>query len=298
MTTTSDMIHQTRRDLLGGGREELNKLSAGITADATSITFAFEVGGIQAGSVISIELEKILVWTVSGSDTASVVQRGYMGTTAATHSINTIVRVNSAYDDFDIFTALNHDISDLSSPANGLFRVLSVDQSYSAATSGYNLTSATDVIDVLDVDYTAATGSYRRSIEGVRLERHAPTADFASGLAVMFTTDFPDPGRSFRVTYKAPFASLSTTMSADVAVATGMPISLHDIPPLGAAARLLAPNESWRNRLDAEPGSRRDDAVPAGAIGNTARLLFAQRQSRIANEAARLMAAYPQRIGM
>jgi hypothetical protein len=294
VTTLADMIEETRGHLLSGARDELNRLSAAITTTgATTATLDFAVGGIARGAVLGIDLEQVYVWAASGT-TISSMQRGYGGSTAATHLISSLVYVNPRFSAFRIFQAINEELASYSSPSAGLFRVRTVDLTYSAARSGYDLTAVTDLIDVLGVTATGYTAGEIAEIEHWRVARSQVTTDFASGTALeLFEGGYP--GRNLRVAYAAPYTALAA-LGDDVAAVAGLHAQAHDIVPLGAAARLLAATEGRRATMDRQPEPRAAVDVPPGTARQAAGALLSLRDRRLKEESARLRAAWPRRV--
>lgn len=238
MTTAQDWVNETRGHLLGGFRETATKLSVAIDADDTALTFLYEVGAIKPGAVLSIGLERLYVWATPTATTATV-ERGWEGTTGAAHTTSDIVRVNARYDDYAVLRALNHELDDLSSPANGLFKVGTLDLTYNASTYGYDLTAVAAMIGAplrVSVEGTGTGDWTPLKPSDYEFLSSADTGDFASGRALLVTSSYGVPGQSLRVVYRAPFTALAA-LTTDVAT-TGLPSTAYDIPPLGAAATL------------------------------------------------------------
>lgn len=287
MTTTAELIAETRRHLMSSGREHLNRLNGNITNVAGTLTFEFPAGQIAAGALIAIDLEVMYVWSVTGS--VATVQRGMFGSAAAAHSDDALIFVNPLFTDYSIFKSLGEEFVGLSSPLNGLYRVKTVTATATSA-STYNL--ASDVVEILSVQYN----EYGSSLDWPRLRRwdlllNQDTAVFASGRALQLYAA-PAAGRTLRITYAAEFSALTST-SVDVATDTGLPAGAHDIPPIGAAGRLLAAREARRSSLDSQPESRQAQEVPPGTARSASAQLFALRKQRIVEEAARLSAQWP-----
>lgn len=291
MTTVNDLVEATRSHLHGGARPQINVLNGSLDASTTSVVLADAMGSIVAGAILSIDFETMFVRSVS-SQTATVI-RAFAGSTAATHANSSLVYVNPPYTGSSIHKALSDDLLDLSSPEAGLFKVVSVDITFNSAQQGYNLTSATDVIDVLDVRY-GVSGSSRNwpSINKWRLARDMNTSEFASGFA-LFIDEPVEAGRTMRVRYKAKFSALSTTGSSDVEATTGLHAEAHDIPPLGAAARLLAGRPVRRSDPGTNTDPRRGDEVSTSDTLNSPSALRSLRRDRINAEASRLRGRYP-----
>lgn len=298
MTTTLDLIEGTRRHLLTGQPEQLNKLSASITASLTdtTITFTYDLGGIQAGSIIELELEEIFVFAVSATPKQIIdCIRGYNGSTAATHASGVTATVRPKFSQHRILKAINDDLSDLSSPYNGLYQIKTVDITFNPSRMGYDLTGVTDILSIAEVRFRAP-GPMRTwpRIDNYVLERNMPTSgtygDFPSGFALVLY-ESAQPGFPIRVRYRAPFVAL-TTLAQDVLTIAGLPNSAHDIPPYGAAIILAAGREVKRNFDEAQGEPRRADEVPPGAQTQSLSGLRQLRRDRIMSEAARLRSFY------
>jgi hypothetical protein len=288
-TLASDLVEETRSHLFSGARPELNKLNEALDATETDVDFLYAAGSIVRGSILSIDLELMLVWAVIGS--TATVQRAYMGTTAATHSTGAIVEVNPRFSNFAIFRALNAELASFSSPVNGLYQVKTVDLTYSPAKAGYDLTSVADLIDVIEVRWKGYTTGDWPLVRRWAITRDMATAEFASTKALLLYEGV-GPGRTLRVRYKAPFVPLAS-LTSDVQTVSFLPTTANDIPPLGAAARLVAPREVRRAFMESQPEPRSANDTPPGANRNAAGGLLALRNQRLREEAARLHRSYP-----
>jgi hypothetical protein len=290
---TGDLISETRRHLDSGSRPEINRLSGAAAAADTTVTLEFAMGGITQGSVLALELELVYVWSVAGQ--VATVQRGWLGSTAATHADDTVVWVNPRWSDFSIYRALMEEIRSYSSPVVGLYQMKTVDLTYNSARTGYDLTGVTDLIDVYELRWKGYTTGEWPRIARWSLTRDMATSEFASGTALLLY-DGAGPGRTIRVRYKAPYGTLSATYATDASDTTssaGLHTEAHDIPPLGAAARLVAPRDVKRSFTEAQPESRAAADVPPGTSSRAAGALLGLRNQRLREESARLHAKYP-----
>jgi len=295
-TLASDLIESTRRHLFTGQPEKLNKLASSIGAGDTTFALTYDVAGVQAGTVISIDLEEIFVFMVNTSTkTISDCQRGYNGSTAATHASGAVVTSQPKFSQFRILQALNDDLNDLSSPSNGMFQIKSLTLTFNPVQFGYDMTGVTDIISLAELRYRlpGPTKTWPR-INRYALTRNMPTTgtfgDFPSGFGlVIYETGYP--GYPIQVRYRAPFTAM-TSLSTDVVAGSGLPSTAVDIPPLGAAIRLVLGREVHRNFDEAQVEPRRAEEVPPQAAANSVRGLMALRQQRIQAEAARLTRAF------
>ena len=293
MTTTGqNWIDSTRSYLMSGYSEERNKLSVAYTAGDTTLTFTYALGGVRQGARLSIGTNTFYVWSVNGQ--VATVAGGEDSSTDANASIGTIVKVNPRFTDDEIWKALSSDLADLSAPSNSLFGIGTVDLTFNAAVNGYDLGSIADkLLSIYELKYLTPgpqLDNPRIPVNGWRLNRDAITTQFASGLAVqLFMPAYP--GYNLRVVYRSSF-TFPTTIASSVS-STGLLASAYDLPPLGAAIRLMAGREIKRNFIEAQGDTRRATEVGPGAIMQSSRNLQILRGQRISAESARLDALYP-----
>lgn len=300
MTTTASLIQDTKRHLSGLQREGMNKLAAPAVIGATTLVFEYDLGGIQAGAYVSVGLELYYVWQVEPSSKTAIVEPAQLGSTTSEHDQGDIVTVNPKFPDFMILNAINDDLADLGSPLSGLFAMRSLDLTGASARSGYDLSGVVgELQDVYEVRYrnTDGTSGYLNdwiTVNAWELARDLSDSNFPSGLALFIHEGVPT-GRTIRVRYRTGFAPL-TTLADDVAVVSGLPESAHDLPPLGAAMRLVAPREIKRNFTEAQGDSRRAEEVGAGAVASSMRGVMQVRAQRLAAEQAKLARNFPLRF--
>lgn len=293
MTTTAGLIEETRSHL--GLPESLNQLAdsggASWSAVATTLTLARDLGPISQGTVLSLGLEEAYVWTADSAAKTVEVRRGHGGSTATTQPNSGLVRV-SRYSDFAILRALNAEVRALSGA--GIFQVKTLELATSATGSRtYDL--AADVVDVFDVrvDYDGTANTWPRVASWTWM-KDQETSEFTSGVALRLDSAVPT-GRPLRVVYKAALSAALAALADDVTTTTGLRESAHDILPLGAAWRLVAPAEVERNQTFRQGDSRRAEEVPPGAKMRSTLGIQQIRQTRIAEEMRNQQRLYPSR---
>lgn len=286
-TYVSDVLEATRQYVLSGQREERNKLSAAIVGRSTVVaTMQYDMGSIDRGARISIDLEDMYVW--SKSSQVATVDRAQFGSEAVDHDNGTRVYVNPKYSNFDIFKSINQELHALSSPTNGLFQVLTYELTYNQNILGYNFPY--DVLDVYQVRYTTP-GTYQDWHISQDWEFTQDSgSDFASGKALFVRDAYS--GQKVLAKVKAPFTQLAANINTDIA-SSGLPESCYDILSLSAAWRLTSPREVARNFHEVQGDTRRAQEVPPGANLGGARELGRLRMERIREEASRLSIQYP-----
>ena len=289
MSTAGAVLTRASRQLLSGTVEERNKLATTVTSADTSIVLSYDLGGFREGSVIEIESELMYVWESSTATKTLTVQRGYDGTTAVAHTNGVLATVNPRFPRQQMLDSLNSDIDDLSSTMNGLFRVVAQDISYNGSDRQINLTSGAGIIDLLDVRLRYLADDYP-VIRNVRLQRNLPTADFASGFAIVF--DEPVMAGSLRVVTKREFTRASTE-SSDLQTVCFVPQTCEDILEMGVILRMMNGREIKRNFIESQGDTRRSEEVPPGSTRDSLTNIQRLRRERIVAEAARLKQQYP-----
>jgi hypothetical protein len=289
MSTAAQLINRTQRQLLSGVVEERNKLAVALTATATSCVLTYEVGGIRSGTVIEVGSEQLYVWAIVESTKTLTVERGFNGTTAVAHVINSIITAAPRFPRNQILEAINDELSDLASPVNGLFQVKTLDLRYNPSSRQINLPAIGDIIDLIEVRSRYISDDHQQ-VNRVKLLRNMPTKDFGSGTALQIDSDIP--ASEVRVTYKAPFTRL-VSENDDIQTIAGYPLSAEDILVIGAEIRLVAPREMKRNFTESQGDTRRSDEVGPGAVGGSITNLLRMRRDRVTAEAAKLNRQYP-----
>ena len=292
MTTGNDWISQTRSYLMSGYAENRNKLALPYTAGSGTLTFKYPIEGIRPGSRLCIGTNTFYVWTTNG--VTAEVSAGEDSSTDASAPIGALVHVAPRFTDDEIWKQLGNDLGDLSSPSNGLFALNQVDLTYNATVNGYDLGPISDqILSIYEVKYLTPgpqLDNPRINTNGFRLNRNATTTQYPSGISLqLFQPAYP--GYNVRVLYRSTFTMPSTAF-ANVS-STGLQQSAYDLPPIGAAIRLMEGREIKRNFTEGQGDTRRAGEVAPGAILQSARGLQQLRAQRIMAEAAKLDALYP-----
>jgi len=293
VTTVYDWIEETKRHLYSGQNEQRNKLSAAYASGDTTLRFAYDVTSISAGSTLAVDFELFYVWAVDAQNKTVTVDGGQFGSAPANHVTNSICHIRPKFSSFAILKALDQELADLSSPASGLYRVMTVEVTSRPVQYGYDLAGVTDFLGDIDLSwqYSASANDWT-PINHYTMVRNANTTDFPSGFGFIMREGVTS-GAIIRLRYKAPFGQLTTATTESVLTVTGLPESANDIPALGAAARLAAPREIKRNFTESQGDTRRAGEVPPGAVGNSGRQLMALHDRRVHAEATRLASQYP-----
>jgi hypothetical protein len=274
---------------LAGVVEERNKLATSIDSDDTAVVCTYDVGGLRSGTVFEIGSELIYVWDSTPASKTLTVERGYAGTTAASHSAGAIITVNPRFPRSQMFDAINSDIDDLSSTTNGLFRIATVDLTYNGSDRQINITNSGTILELIDVRFRYEQDDYP-VLRDIRLQTGLPTTDFASGNTLVF--DEPVMAGTIRVRYKAPFTRAASE-SSDLTTDCFVPATCEDIIEMGVILRMMAGREIKRNFIESQGDTRRPDEVPPSAVRDSIANIQRLRRERIIAESGRLKAQFP-----
>lgn len=300
--TLNDLIQKTQRYLVPSQRDLACQLEADYTAGAGTMTLTGPLvgnNGVALGALLSIDLEVFYVLSFNAGTGVADVVPGYFGSIEASHTADTLVYIDQKFTNFDIATAINDDLADLSSPDNGIFQIGVSSFTYNPTYMGYDLGTPTmspafpaNFIDILQMRYRIPTPTHNFPLlANWTLARNVDDPIFPSGNGVILY-ESAYPGMPVYVTWFAPLGQFAN-LTDDVVTTTGLQPSAIDIPVLGAAIRLVEGREVKRNFMESQPDPRKAAEVPPGAVLNSTRGWVARRQSRIDAEADRIRRQFP-----
>lgn len=296
MTTVADLIEECFNHLYGGYRQTYNVLDGAHNASTTSIILTYPPDSTGPGSFLAIDDELVYVITIDRSTKTATVIRGQRGSTAATHADGALVEVNPRFPRFRVKAKLQEEIR---SWPESVYRTTAVNLDTTSGTNGYDLTGiGSDFHNVLDVQLGPPNGSTHVDWTrvGYQVVRDADTAAFASGTGLIITGILPVESRDFRVIVSRPFDVDTWDDSTDLEDDCGLPASMHDIPPLGAAQRLMTGRDVVRSFGEGQGEPRHAEEVPPGFAGSIASFLLRQRDRRLSEEALKLAGRNPIRM--
>lgn len=302
-TVLNDLVVAIQRRALSDLREENSYLGAFLNSSSTTFNLQAgqTLGSIQSGSLIQIDWEMMFVMDASDDVGPIQVVRGWFDSAAASHQAGAIVNVNPRFPVVDIVQAINEDIDDLSAPTNGLFQMLEVTLSFIPVVQGYDLTGLvnSDVMEIWEVRGWEYGPSNKYPIlppQAWQIQRNADPNLFPSGMSLTVSPGMGDAGlyagRPIRVQYKAPYTTPLVNPTDNITTVTGLHQQAHDIPVLGAPARLMQSRELKRSFSEAQGEPRRAQEVAVGSSLTASKGLLMYRQQRIDAERSRLQLMY------
>jgi hypothetical protein len=268
---TSDLIRLTRQLAQGNARSPINILEAEKLDNVPEAQLTYSFQGMQVGMVVEIGWVQYIVVDVNVTDRMLTLLPEVEGT-EITHPVGSRVLLRPRYPARRIIDELNNDLMDLS--GQGIYKLRTVE-----GVSGV-VTLPEDAVTVLDVWSDDVT------------PKRLPGSEFRisdTTVGPVLATD----STIGRAVFGCTLGQLPYDSDVDLDT-VGLVSTAEDLPPMGAAMRLLIGAEAQRNLIDAQGDTRRAEEVPPGAITGAVRNLAAVRQQRIVTEAQR----FQQRYGM
>lgn len=270
MTTLEDLRQRVLSNVMGFTRDQqqMSELAVAMTAADTSFTLDSNTAKNVSRGLVEIDDELIQVKSLDFTTNVATVigltnGRGRMGTTAATHTINSIVTMSPMIPRIRITEAINQTILAMY-PTIPIFSTTEITKL--APVFEYAMPADTEDIWYIVSDTVGPTQVHYPSPRW-RYNPMAPTSDFATGKSIQLL-DYVTPGRAIRIVYvKAP-----TTLSAgtDLLTSTGFEDRLAETVVWGACARIIPTYEAGRLQQMSVEGSERANLVPAMSAVKTA----------------------------
>jgi hypothetical protein len=296
MTTTyANMVDEALLNLSGYTlrQDRSTHLTQDITSSGLTLNLA-DVSNIGKGVV---EIDDELLWIdsydrVSNTATIAPYGRGYNGTVAAAHTINSRVVVAPTFPKAIAKKAIN-DTIDAVFPQ--LFAVGVHVFNFNSAKTTYSLPAEAETILYVSWQPTGSTEEWMP----LRNWRHDPLANataFASGNTIS-VYDNVQSGRKIQVYYtKKPSTLTASAGSAVFETVTGLPSSCKDVILYGASYRLSSFIDPGRLNYSSAEADNADTKIQYGSGASTARFMLGLYQQRLNEEAGKLRDVYPTRI--
>jgi len=290
MSVTWDSFVESTCLMVGGytnRQEQVTHITEPLTVSDTSVT-VFDTSNVSAGAVIEVGAELIHVASVDASSntvTFSPFGRGYRGSTASSHSLDSRVTISPAIPRFSVETAINESITGVWPMVYG---VASVTFPYRAAVATYPLPAGAEKVISVMADTTGPSAEWL-PVRRWRMDASADATAFPTGSTVSIY-DSITPGRDVLVTYSHQPTPLT---SGDLFTDSGLRESAQDLIRLGAAYRLVP----WLE-VGHAPGNYAESNYSAGLGRATSptslgRFLVQAYQLRLQEELSALQTAYP-----
>jgi hypothetical protein len=268
------------------------------TTSSSAAPLVLSLGSTDSVGKGVIEIDEELMWIdsydrVGNTATVSPYGRGYLGTTAATHTLDTKVTISPTFPKSAIKRAINDTVRSLGA---SIFAVKSTTFTFSAAVNTYAFNNL-NIKNILTLSWS----DIGPSKEWVPIRRWdfdsiANSTAFGAGAqTVTLGSDSPMPGRTVKVVY-ATDPEVFTTNAQDYATQTGLPESTRDVVILGAAYRLLSFLDPARAAQVSPQADETDSKRPYGASQTATKQLYALFTQRLNEETKAQQQNYPPRV--
>ena len=301
MPTLTNMIDEVAVNLSGYTfqQDRATYLTTAVTTTTSSSAspLILQLGSTDSVGKGVIEIDEELLWVdsfdrVANTATVAPFGRGYLGTTGATHTLDSKVTISPTFPRFNIKRAINDTIRALGA---NIFAVKTTTFTFNSAVSTYAFNNL-NIKNILSVTWQ----DIGPSKEWVPLRRWdfdslASTTAFGAGAQTITLGEAPVSGRTVKVVYATdpnPF----TTNSEDYATVTGLPESTRDVVVLGAAYRLLSFLDPARASQVSPQADETDSKRPYGASQTATKQLYALYTQRLDEETKSQQQNYPIKV--
>jgi hypothetical protein len=301
MTTLTNMIDEVAVNLSGYTfqQDRATYLTHAVTTTTSSSAspLVLQLGSTDSVGKGVIEINEELLWVdsfdrVANTATVAPFGRGYLGTTASTHSLDSKVTISPTFPRFNIKRAINDTIRALGA---NIFAVKSTTFTFTSSVSTYAFNNL-NIKNILSVTWQ----DIGPSKEWIPLRRWdfdslASTTAFGAGAQTITLGEAPVSGRTVKVVYATdpePFTSNSDVY----ATVTGLPESTRDVVILGAAYRLLSFLDPARASQVSPQADETDSKRPYGASQTATKQLYALYTQRLDEETKAQQQNYPVKV--
>ena len=312
MTTLSSMIDEVQVNLAGYTfQQDRSTYLASPVSTLTSSSASpliLTLGSTDNVGKGIIEIDEELMWVdsfdrVANTATVAPYGRGYLGTTAATHTLDTRVAISPTFPRFNIKRAINDTVRALGA---NIFAVKSTTFTFNSAVNTYAFANL-NIKNILTITWqTIGPSKEWAPIRKWDFDAIAnPEAfGYTTGTDQVQTItlgEAPISGRSVKITYAtdpAPFATLATpvlTNAQDYSL-SGLPESTRDVVILGAAYRLLSFLDPARAAQVSPQADETDSKRPYGASQSATKQLYALYTQRLNEETKSQQQNYPPKV--
>lgn len=266
-----------------------------LTSSSTSPTVLF-LGSTDNLGKGTVEIDEELFWIdsfdrIANTATVSPYGRGYLGTDAATHTVDTKVTVSPTFPRYVVKKAINDTIL---AAGSTIYAAKVTTFVFNAAQTTYDFDNL-NIQNILTIMYQSVGPSQ----EWIPIRRWSwdskASTVFGTDAQTVTIGDYVTPGRTVKVVYATdpvPFTTNNQVFSTQ----TGLPESCKDVIVLGASYRLLTYLDPARAGQVSPQADETDSKRPFGASQTATKQLYALYTQRLNEETKRQQTLYPIRV--
>ena len=300
-TTLTDLINEVQINLAGYTYQQdrathLTSAITGTTSSSASPTI-LSLGSTENLGKGVVEIDEELLWIdsfdrVANTATVSPYGRGYLGTTAATHTLDTKVTISPTFPRYVVKKAINDTIN---AAGSTIYAAKVTTFTFNAAQTTYDF-DGLNIQNILTIMWQSVGPSQEwLPVRRWSWDSKADATAFGATSQTVTIGDYITPGRTVKVVYSTdptPF----TTNAQDFSTQTGLPESCKDVIVLGASYRLLTYLDPARASQVSPQADETDSKRPYGASQTATKQLYALYTQRLNEETQRQQTLYPIRV--
>ena len=307
-TTLSDLINEVSINLAGYTYQQdrathLSSAVTTLTSSSTSPTVLYVGSTDNLGKGV-VEIDEELLWVdsfdrVANTATVSPYGRGYLGTTAATHTIDTKVTLSPTFPRYVVKRAINDTINAVGST---IYSAKVTTFTFNAAQTTYDF-DGLNIQNILTIMWQSVGPSQEwLPVRRWSWDSKADATAFGATSQTVTIGDYITPGRTVKVVYSTDptsFSDLATIALTNAQVfetVSGLPSSCKDVIVLGASYRLLTYLDPARAGQVSPQADETDSKRPYGASQSATKQLYALYTQRLNEETQRQQTLYPIRV--
>ena len=303
-TTLTDMIDETLINLAGytfqQDRSTYLKAAITTTTSSSDSPLIMSLGSTESVGKGIVEIDDELLWVdnydrIANTATVAPYGRGYLGTTAAVHSVDKKVTISPTFPRHSVKRAINDTLRALGA---NIFAVKSTTFTFNSAVSTYAFSNL-NIKNILTVSWQEVGPSKEwRPIRRYDFDSLANAAAFGYTTEQVQTItlgEAPISGRTVKITYATDPVAF-TTDAQDYVIQTGLPESTRDVVILGAAYRLLSFLDPARAAQVSPQADETDSKRPYGASQSATKQLYALYSQRLNEETKAQQQNYPPKV--
>ena len=300
-TTLTDLINEVQINLAGYTyqQDRATHLSSAVTTTTSSSTSPtiLSLGSTENLGKGVVEIDEELLWIdsfdrVANTATVSPYGRGYLGTTAATHTLDTKVTISPTFPRYVVKKAINDTIN---AAGSTIYAAKVTTFTFNAAQTTYDF-DGLNIQNILTIMWQSVGPSQEwLPVRRWSWDSKADATAFGATSQTVTIGDYITPGRTVKVVYSTdptPF----TTNAQDFSTQTGLPESCKDVIVLGASYRLLTYLDPARAGQVSPQADETDAKRPYGASQTATKQLYALYTQRLNEETQRQQTLYPIRV--
>lgn len=301
MATLEQMIDEVTINLSGYTLQQdrtthLTSPVTGTTSPSSNPTILALASTESIGKGI-VEIGEELLWVdsfdrVGKTATIAPYGRGYLGTTADTHAVDTKVTISPTFPRHVIKRAINDTLGAFGAT---IMAVKSTTFVWNAAVNTYAFNNL-NIKNILSLTWQDI-GSSREwiPVRNWDWDAVADTTTFGAGAQTVTIGDGVLSGRTVKVVY-ATDPAIFTANTQDYVDQTGLPASTRDVAILGATYRLLSQLDPARASAVSPQADETDNKRPYGSSNAATKQIYALYQQRLQEESKAQQANFPIRV--